>query len=33
MKAGLMSEEQKALLETLLDSRSDEHTGGSKRKE
>ena len=32
MKAGLMSEEQIELLETLLDSRSSEHTGGRKKK-
>lgn len=31
MKAGLMSEEQKILLEFLLDSRSTEHTGGRKK--
>ena len=33
MKVGLMSEEQKYMLETLLDSRSKEHTGGRKKKE
>lgn len=33
MKAGLMSEEQKALLDSLLDSRSTEHTGGRRKKE
>lgn len=32
MKANLMNEEQKGMLETLLASRSDEHTGGRKRK-
>lgn len=31
MKAGLMNEEHQMLLETLLDSRSDEHTGGRKK--
>lgn len=31
MKAGLMSEEQNLLLEELLDSRSDEHTGGRRK--
>lgn len=32
MKAGLISKEQKAMLEALLQSRSTEHTGGRKRK-
>lgn len=32
-KARLMSEEQQMMLAALLDSRSDEHTGGRKRKE
>lgn len=31
MKSGLMREDQKALLEVLLDSRSTEHTGGRRR--
>ena len=33
MNAGLMGDEQKMQLEALLGSRSDEHTGGRKRKE
>lgn len=32
MKAGLISNEQKVMLEALLQSRSTEHTGGRKRK-
>ena len=31
IKAGLMSEDQKTLIEALLGSRSSEHTGGRKR--
>ncbi|MBQ0016864.1 MAG: helicase associated domain-containing protein [Bacteroidales bacterium] len=32
MKSGLMSEAQQRLLMALLDSRSNEHTGGRKKK-
>lgn len=31
MKAGLMNDEQRVMLESLLDSRSTEHTGGRKK--
>lgn len=33
LKAGLMTEEQKRLFEELAASRSNEHTGGRKKKE
>ena len=33
IKAGMMTEEQKVMFETLMDSRSTEHTGGHKKKD
>lgn len=32
MKSGLMREDQSVMLEALLNSRSDEHTGGRRKK-